>query len=269
MAQIEINVLDGPIMKGTRSEDHLKENFNKHPSTNNYTTTLIPSSSAHRSVQAQNPSTLQTPVSAGTIVSATTTANANHKSPKLLYSTTTPPNQSLEKSNSHQDISVINSNFNHNLIKQSTFSRVTYPFQPQHNTLIHLHSHQQRIQVKLVQCRDLTKKNNCCDPYAIVTAIYSNKRKIVRRSKVKKKTINPQFEEVIEFNLHDMLGSSNSNSGNNSDSSSSKIYTIAPLGGNDLCEIVITIWHDSPGMSDDVFLGEVRLPVRGEYILSN
>lgn len=276
MAQIEVNIINSSsctqsTKSNSRSEDHLKENLNKNPSTNYYTTTLIPSSSS---------ATQQQPISSGTIVSATTTStlnSANHKAPKLLYSTTAPHtptptsiqphnnHHNLEKSNSQQDISVINHNFNQNLIKQ----RIAYPYQQQCNTLMHLHQsqQQQKIQLKLVQCRDLTKKNNACDAYAIVTAMYSNKKKIVRRSKVRKKTINPQFEEVFYFDLHDYMGNHN-NSGHNSDSSGSKVYTIEPLGGNDLCEITISIWHDSPGMADDVFLGEIKLPVRGKQQLA-
>lgn len=31
-------------------------------------------------------------------------------------------------------------------------------------------------------------------------------------------------------------------------------------------EVRVTLWHDSPGMSDNLFLGEVRIPVRGHTI---
>jgi Ras GTPase-activating protein 3 len=28
-------------------------------------------------------------------------------------------------------------------------------------------------------------------------------------------------------------------------------------------ELRVTLWHDSPGMADNVFLGEVKIPLRG------
>jgi Ras GTPase-activating protein 3 len=28
-------------------------------------------------------------------------------------------------------------------------------------------------------------------------------------------------------------------------------------------ELTVTLWHDSPGMADNVFLGEVKIPLRG------
>jgi hypothetical protein len=28
-------------------------------------------------------------------------------------------------------------------------------------------------------------------------------------------------------------------------------------------ELRVTLWHDAPGMADNVFLGEVRIPLRG------
>jgi len=31
----------------------------------------------------------------------------------------------------------------------------------------------------------------------------------------------------------------------------------------DFSELRVVLWHDSPGMADDVFLGEVRIPLRG------
>lgn len=288
MAHIEINLLSDS-QNDKISDDNSKENnlVNKHTnsSSNNYTTTHIPSSSAIRSTTATNhhQSQLQQPSNA--------TTNANHKAPKLLYSTASTVSSSpvtnnnpatttvinsisnpsihhsttihhlhLHKSPSNQDISVINNNFN-NLQKSATFMRV-------HPATLN-HHHHQRIQIKLKACSELTKKNNACDPYAIITAIYSNKRKIVRKSKVRKKTINPLFDEIVEFNLYDWCTSRTNASGNSSDSSSnSKIYTISPFGGNDLCEINISIWHDSPGMSDDVFLGEIKLPVRGKQQLN-
>lgn len=113
-----------------------------------------------------------------------------------------------------------------------------------------------RIILKLTDCIDLARKNGSCDPYAIVTAFYSNKRKVSKRTKVKKKTVNPQFNEIMCFDLNVDC--------NESKHDSNSAYTVAPLGGADLCEITITLWHASPVMGDDVFLGEIKLQVRGK-----
>lgn len=113
-----------------------------------------------------------------------------------------------------------------------------------------------RIILKLTDCIDLARKNGSCDPYAVVTAFYSNKRKVVKRTKVKKKTVNPQFNEIMCFDLNVDC--------NESKHDSNSAYTVAPLGGADLCEITVTLWHDSPVMGDDVFLGEIKLQVRGK-----
>ena len=147
-----------------------------------------------------------------------TASNSNHKSPKLLFSTNAiqpaphmPPTTINNKSGSQQDISLISNattkhpNFQHFSQPQAAFCW------------------QQKLQVRLVQCSDLTKKNNACDPYAIITAVYSNNKKITRRTKVRKKTIHPQFDEVEEFNLYDYCAGSGTNSGNSSDTSSTKV----------------------------------------------
>lgn len=172
--------------------------------------------------------------------------SSNHKSPKLLHSThgTVP-----SRSNSQQDVSIICNN-NLNQKSSGNFLRVPYT---------NSHHQNQRIQVKLKACQDLTRKNNQCDPYAIVSAIYTNKRKITRRTKVRKKTIHPSFDEVFEFNLYDFSHGAHG-------TSDSKIYTVTPFGGNDLNEIVVQLWH-SAGMAEDLFLGEVRLSARGKQEL--
>ncbi|XP_055541471.1 GTPase-activating protein [Wyeomyia smithii] len=123
-------------------------------------------------------------------------------------------------------------------------------------------SRSSRISIKLTECMDLARKNGLCDPFAILTAHYSNKKKITKRTKVRKKTVNPEFGETVSFDLCvDACGSDSKSDSNNT-------YTVVPLGGADLCEVVITFWHDSPGMGDDVFLGEIKLPVRGKQQLN-
>lgn len=112
-----------------------------------------------------------------------------------------------------------------------------------------------RVSLRVVECSELAKKNGNCDPYIVVTAIYSNKRKIVKRYKSRKKTINPKFDETVNFELS-IDCDSKSMMGNN-------VYTVAPLDGADLVELNITAWHDV-GMGEDVFLGEIKIPMHGK-----
>ncbi|XP_062561540.1 GTPase-activating protein [Armigeres subalbatus] len=122
-------------------------------------------------------------------------------------------------------------------------------------------SRSSRISIKLTECINLARKNGLCDPFAIITAHYSNKKKITHRTKVRKKTVNPEFGEVVGFDLCvDVYGSDSRSDSNNT-------YTVAPLGGADLCEVVIVVMHKG-GMGDDVFLGEIKLPVRGKQQLN-
>ncbi|GAB0094917.1 GTPase-activating protein [Sergentomyia squamirostris] len=110
-----------------------------------------------------------------------------------------------------------------------------------------------RVAVRIVECGNLAKKNGNCDPYVVLSALYSNNRVIKKRTKIRKKTINPVFDEAVVFDMS-VDGDSKSD-GNNA-------YTIVPLGGADLCEITVGVWH-SGGMGEDVFLGQVKLPLRG------
>lgn len=112
-----------------------------------------------------------------------------------------------------------------------------------------------RVSVRVVECVDLAKKNGNCDPYVIVTAVYTNKKKIQKRTKCRKKTTNPVFDDVLYFDLS-IDCDSKSMSGNN-------VYTVAPLDGADLFELLVSAWHDV-GMGENVFLGEVKIPIHGK-----
>jgi Ras GTPase-activating protein 3 len=54
---------------------------------------------------------------------------------------------------------------------------------------------------RLIECSDLTIKNGNCDPFAIVTMCYSNSKEESKRTKVKKKTVSPHFDEVLVFEV--------------------------------------------------------------------
>ncbi|EDV90421.1 GH11772 [Drosophila grimshawi] len=129
-----------------------------------------------------------------------------------------------------------------------------------------------RVAIRVPACVDLAKKQGTCDPFVICTAYYSNKQIITKRTKQRKKTVDPEFDEVMYFDLSidsDSAGGGNNTGTTNSnkstaslESSANKAYAIYPLGGADLCEIAVTLWHDAHGaMADKVFLGEVRLPM--------
>ncbi|XP_034483730.1 GTPase-activating protein isoform X2 [Drosophila innubila] len=130
------------------------------------------------------------------------------------------------------------------------------------------HGRNVRVAIRVPACVDLAKKQGTCDPFVICTAYYSNKQTITKRTKQRKKTVDPEFDEVMYFDLSidaepGSTGTTNSNkSAASLESSANKAYAIYPLGGADLCEIAVTLWHDAHGaMADKVFLGEVRLPM--------
>lgn len=57
------------------------------------------------------------------------------------------------------------------------------------------------IHYRVIECSELTIKNGSCDPFATVTVIYSNGKQIPKRTKVKKKTSSPYFNETFVFEV--------------------------------------------------------------------
>lgn len=121
------------------------------------------------------------------------------------------------------------------------------------SNLLHLAA-KGRVSISVTECVDLARKHGHCDPYVVGTATYTNGRVVKKRSKCRKKTTNPHFDEVLNF---DLTANGDARNDNNN------AYTIAPMGGADLSEVCVGVWH-SGGMGEDVFLGEVRLPLRGK-----
>lgn len=113
-----------------------------------------------------------------------------------------------------------------------------------------------RVAIRMVECVDLAKKNGNCDPFVVATAIYTNKKKVIKRTKVQRKTINPVFGDTLYFDLT-VDYDSKSISGNN-------VYTVAPLDGADLYEVNVAVWHDVGMGGDNVFLGEIKVPMHGK-----
>lgn len=109
------------------------------------------------------------------------------------------------------------------------------------------YSRNDRLQVQVVQCLDLTLKNGACDPYAVACVTYTNRKTVSKRTKVRKKTTNPQFDETLNFDSYE---------GRDKDG-------FFGDGEAEICELNVSIWHDAPGMGDNVFLGEVRVQLSG------
>lgn len=54
----------------------------------------------------------------------------------------------------------------------------------------------------MIECSELTIKNGGCDPFATITVIYSNGKEISKRTKIKKKTVSPYFNETFIFEVN-------------------------------------------------------------------
>ncbi|XP_076388798.1 ras GTPase activating protein 1 isoform X3 [Megachile rotundata] len=110
---------------------------------------------------------------------------------------------------------------------------------------------QSKLTVRVIECNDLTLKNGGCDPFATVTVIYSNGKQILKRTKIKKKTVSPYFNETFTFEPEIT-------------ESKEKDISQCPLEHGEVGEVVVGLWHASPGMGEQpAFLGEVRITLRG------
>lgn len=108
-----------------------------------------------------------------------------------------------------------------------------------------------KLIVSVLECSDLSLKNGSCDPFAIVTMVYTNGKEETKRTKVKKKTNSPKFDESFVFEVKQAaLLDRHTNS--------------VDLHERDIefSEVRVSLWHDSPVMSENLFLGEVRLTLR-------
>lgn len=109
-----------------------------------------------------------------------------------------------------------------------------------------------RLKVRVIECADLTLKNGSCDPYALVSVVYTNGKRTSKRTKVRKKTTCPQFEDIFTFDNCDER-----------EKDKDSVYSVCVDNDVEICELQVSIWHDTPGMGDDVFLGEVKVQLRG------
>ncbi|CAH0558267.1 unnamed protein product [Brassicogethes aeneus] len=124
-------------------------------------------------------------------------------------------------------------------------ANIEIKFEPIYSKHNPTYTSNRKLLVRVPKCLDLTLKNGSCDPYAQVKVSYTNGKSVSKRTKVRKKTREPQFDEVFQFL--------------NSDEKDSMLCS----GDCEICELNVSIWHDTPGIGDDVFLGEVRVQLRG------
>ncbi|GAB1866707.1 Ras GTPase-activating protein 3 [Camponotus japonicus] len=110
---------------------------------------------------------------------------------------------------------------------------------------------QPKLTVRVIECSELTIKNSSCDPFATVTVIYSNGKQISKRTKVRKKTSSPYFNETFIFEPE-------------LTETKDKDISHYSMEGAEVGEVVVGLWHASPGMGEQsVFLGEIRVTLKG------
>ncbi|KAF3429596.1 hypothetical protein E2986_06953 [Frieseomelitta varia] len=110
---------------------------------------------------------------------------------------------------------------------------------------------QPKLTVRIIECSELTVKNSGCDPFATVTVNYSNGKQVLKRTKIKKKTISPYFNETFVFEPEII-------------ESKEKDISHYPLERGEIGEVVVGLWHASSGMGEQpAFLGEVRVTLKG------
>ncbi|XP_076324163.1 ras GTPase activating protein 1 [Tachypleus tridentatus] len=112
-----------------------------------------------------------------------------------------------------------------------------------------------RLCVRVIECNDLTIINGACDPYAAVSIFYSSSKQETKRTKVRKKTICPQFDEVFYFDIP--------SKSHNQEKDVFKILE-EDIGS---VELRVSVMHDSSGLFGSVFLGEVKIPLHGLDII--
>uniref|UniRef100_UPI00398F1689 ras GTPase-activating protein 3 isoform X1 n=2 Tax=Pristiophorus japonicus TaxID=55135 RepID=UPI00398F1689 len=106
-----------------------------------------------------------------------------------------------------------------------------------------------KLATRVLECQDLPIVNGQCDPYATVT-LSSPSRSELKKTKVKRKTNNPQFDEVFYFEVTRPC------------SYSRKSHFDVEEEHVEKMEIRIDLWNASNLKFGDEFLGELRLPLK-------
>uniref|UniRef100_A0A3Q3WI15 Uncharacterized protein n=1 Tax=Mola mola TaxID=94237 RepID=A0A3Q3WI15_MOLML len=107
----------------------------------------------------------------------------------------------------------------------------------------------QHLVVRIIECQGLPLiSGQNCDSYATVSLV-GPARSEQKKTKVKKKTSNPQFEETFFFEV------------TRSSSYSKKSHFQVEEEDIEKLEIIVDFWHNE-NLAQDVFLGETRVPVK-------
>uniref|UniRef100_A0A8C5TKT1 RAS p21 protein activator 3 n=1 Tax=Malurus cyaneus samueli TaxID=2593467 RepID=A0A8C5TKT1_9PASS len=107
-----------------------------------------------------------------------------------------------------------------------------------------------RLATRVLECQGLPIVNGQCDPYATVT-LSGPSRSEAKKTKVKKKTNNPHFDEVFYFEVT-----------RPSSYNKKSHFDIEDVDEVDKMEIRVDLWNASNLKFGDEFLGELRLPLK-------
>ncbi|KAM8821872.1 ras GTPase-activating protein 3 [Eudromia elegans] len=107
-----------------------------------------------------------------------------------------------------------------------------------------------KLATRVLECQGLPIVNGQCDPYATVT-LAGPSRSEAKKTKVKKKTNNPHFDEVFYFEVT-----------RPSSYNKKSHFDIEDVDEVDKMEIRVDLWNASNLKFGDEFLGELRLPLK-------
>uniref|UniRef100_A0A8C8RCI8 RAS p21 protein activator 3 n=1 Tax=Pelusios castaneus TaxID=367368 RepID=A0A8C8RCI8_9SAUR len=107
-----------------------------------------------------------------------------------------------------------------------------------------------KLATRVLECKGLPIVNGQCDPYATVT-LAGPYRSEAKKTKVKKKTNNPQFDEVFYFEVTRPCSYNKKSH-----------FDIEDADEVDKMEIRVDLWNASNLKFGDEFLGELRLPLK-------
>uniref|UniRef100_A0A8C1X2P0 RAS p21 protein activator 3 n=1 Tax=Cyprinus carpio TaxID=7962 RepID=A0A8C1X2P0_CYPCA len=105
-----------------------------------------------------------------------------------------------------------------------------------------------KLATRVLECQDLPIVNNQCDPYAAVSLLGPS-RSEAKKTKVKRKNNNPQFDEVFFFEVTKPL-------------SYTKRQFDVEEDDVDKLALKVDLWNASNLKFGDEFLGEVRVPLK-------
>ncbi|XP_073446621.1 ras GTPase-activating protein 3 [Dendrobates tinctorius] len=106
-----------------------------------------------------------------------------------------------------------------------------------------------KLAVRVLECRGLPIVNGQCDPYATVTLLGPTRTES-KKTKVRKKTNNPQFDEVFYFEV------------TKPSSYNKKSHFEIEEDDVDKMEIRVDLWNASNLKFGDEFLGERKIPLK-------